>query len=216
MDAYRAKLQTFVYASGTTMKPIFNLAKRAKHKRVAYAEGEEERVLRAVQVVVDENLARPTLIGRPKVIAAAHRRSSACAWRPSATTTSSTPRTTTATATTGRPTTAMTARKGVTAQLAKIEMRRRLTLIGAMLLHERRGRRHALRHLGHAPRMHLQYIDQVIGLREGAKTYACMNGADPARPPGDAGRHPRQLRPDAPSRSPRSRSWRPRRCCASA
>ena len=68
MDAYRAKLQTFVYASGTTMRPIFNLAKTAKHKRVAFAEGEEERVLRAVQVVVDENLARPTLIGRPKVI----------------------------------------------------------------------------------------------------------------------------------------------------
>ena len=64
-DAYREKLQTFVYASGTTMKPIFNLAKRAPNKRIAYAEGEEERVLRAVQVVVDEGLARPTLIGRP-------------------------------------------------------------------------------------------------------------------------------------------------------
>ena len=68
-DAYRERLQTFVYASGTTMKPIFTLAKRALHKRVAYAEGEEERVLRAVQVVVDEGLARPTLIGRPEVIA---------------------------------------------------------------------------------------------------------------------------------------------------
>jgi len=69
LDAYREKLQSFVYASGTIMKPIFTLAKRAAHKRVAYAEGEEERVLRAVQVVVDENLARPTLIGRPAVIA---------------------------------------------------------------------------------------------------------------------------------------------------
>src|SRR5437763_5247873 len=54
LEAYREKLQTFVYASGTTMKPIFTLAKRAQHKRIAYAEGEEERVLRAVQVVVDE------------------------------------------------------------------------------------------------------------------------------------------------------------------
>src|SRR5207237_7443987 len=69
LDAYREKLQTFVYASGTTMKPIFTLAKRAQHKRIAYAEGEEERVLRAVQVVVDEGLARPTLIGRPEIIA---------------------------------------------------------------------------------------------------------------------------------------------------
>src|SRR5664279_2074980 len=67
MEAYRDKLQTFVYASGTTMRPIFNLAKTARRKRVAYAEGEEERVLRAVQVVVDENLARPTLIGRPEI-----------------------------------------------------------------------------------------------------------------------------------------------------
>ncbi len=69
MDAYRDKLQSFVYASGTVMKPIFNLAKRATHKRVAFAEGEEERVLRAVQVVVDDGLVRPTLIGRPAVIA---------------------------------------------------------------------------------------------------------------------------------------------------
>ena len=69
MDAYREKLQTFVYASGTTMKPIFAMAKRAINKRVAYAEGEEERVLRAAQVIVDEGLARPTLIGRPDVIA---------------------------------------------------------------------------------------------------------------------------------------------------
>jgi malate dehydrogenase (oxaloacetate-decarboxylating)(NADP+) len=69
MDAYRAKLQTFVYASGTAMRPIFNLAKAAEKKRIAFAEGEEERVLRAVQVVVDEKLARPTLIGRPEVIA---------------------------------------------------------------------------------------------------------------------------------------------------
>ncbi len=60
------------------------------------------------------------------------------------------------------------------------------------------------------------YIDQVIGLREGAKTYACMNALILPGPPGDPGRHPRQLRPDAPSSSPRSRSWRPRRCCASA
>ncbi|MFY8104222.1 MAG: phosphate acyltransferase, partial [Ramlibacter sp.] len=69
LAAYQDKLQTFVYASGQTMRPIFNLAKRAERKRVAYAEGEDERILRAVQVVVDEGLARPTLIGRPSVIA---------------------------------------------------------------------------------------------------------------------------------------------------
>jgi malate dehydrogenase (oxaloacetate-decarboxylating)(NADP+) len=164
------------------MKPIFNLAKRAQHKRVAYAEGEEERVLRAAQVVVDENLARPTLIGRPKVIAERIERFGLRLkagvdydvvnveqddryrdfWQ-----------------TYHR----MTERKGVTVQVAKIEMRRRLTLIGAMLLEK-----------GHVDGMlcgtwgttanHLHYIDQVIGKRHGGspstpqdvQVYACMNG----------------------------------------
>ncbi|MDM4766968.1 NADP-dependent malic enzyme [Pelomonas sp. SE-A7] len=174
MDAYREKLQSFVYASGTTMKPIFNLAKRATKNRVAYAEGEEERVLRAVQVVVDEGLARPTLIGRPEVIAQRcenfglrlqqgrdydtvnveqdHRYRDY--WQ-----------------TYHR----LTERKGVTQQLAKIEMRRRLTLIGAMLLHkgEVDG---MLCGTWSNTAMHLQYIDQVIGKRPGVKNFACMNG----------------------------------------
>ena len=173
-DAYRSKLQAFVYASGTTMKPIFDLAKIATKKRVAFAEGEEERVLRAVQIVVDEGLARPTLIGRPAVIAT---RIEKFGLRLEAgrdydlVNTEDDPRYRDYWQTYH----ALTARKGVTAQHAKIEMRRRLTLIGAMMLHK-----------GHVDGMlcgtwattalHLQYIDQVIGLREGAKTYACMNG----------------------------------------
>ena len=68
-DAYRDRLSQFIYHSSLIMKPVFAGAKRSA-KRVAYAEGEEERVLRAVQVVVDEGLARPVLIGRPEVIAA--------------------------------------------------------------------------------------------------------------------------------------------------
>ena len=59
MEAYRERLQNFVYASGTTMKPIYTAAKRGLKKRVAYSEGEEERVLRAAQIVSDEGLARP-------------------------------------------------------------------------------------------------------------------------------------------------------------
>jgi malate dehydrogenase (oxaloacetate-decarboxylating)(NADP+) len=173
-DAYRERLQNFVYASGTTMKPIFTIAKRAKAKRVAYAEGEEERVLRAVQVVVDEGLARPTLIGRPQVIAQRaekfglrllegrdydvvntdfdHRYNDY--WQ-----------------TYHR----MTERRGVTAQLAKIEMRRRLTLIGAMLLHKGEVDGLVCGTWG-STGGHLQYIDQVIGKRPGVQTYACMNG----------------------------------------
>jgi len=174
MDAYREKLNTFVYASGTTMKPIFSLAKGAKNRRVAYAEGEEERVLRAVQIAVDEGLARPTLIGRPAII---EQRCEKFGLRLQA----------------GRDYDLvnveqddryrdywqtyhrMTARKGVTQQLAKIEMRRRLTLIGAMLLHKGEVDGLLCGTWG-TTNMHLNYIDQVIGKRKGANTYAAMNG----------------------------------------
>ncbi|SDG28883.1 MULTISPECIES: NADP-dependent malic enzyme [Thalassobaculum] len=66
-DAYRQKLSQFVYRSGQVMRPIFSKA-REEPKRVVFAEGEEERVLRAVQSVLDEKLAKPILIGRPDVI----------------------------------------------------------------------------------------------------------------------------------------------------
>src|SRR6266403_772612 len=66
-DAYRQQLNNFVYHSGFVMKPVFAAAKAAP-RRVIYAEGEDERVLRAVQVVVDERLANPILIGRPEVV----------------------------------------------------------------------------------------------------------------------------------------------------
>src|SRR5688572_9075164 len=174
MDAYREKLQTFVYASGTTMKPIFTLAKRALRKRVVFCEGEEERVLRAVQVVVDENVARPTLIGRPAVIAqrcekfglrllaqrdydvvnTEHDERYRDYWQ-----------------TYHR----LSERKGVTAQLAKIEMRRRLTLIGSMLLHKGEVDGMICGTWG-TTATHLAFIDQVIGKRPGVRTYACMNG----------------------------------------
>jgi malate dehydrogenase (oxaloacetate-decarboxylating)(NADP+) len=180
MDAYRERLQSFVYASGTTMKPIFTAAKNATKKRVAYAEGEEERVLRAAQIVVDERLAIPTLIGRPKVIAervvkfglrlkegvdydvvnveqdARYRDFWQTYHR-------------------------MTERKGVTVQVAKIEMRRRLTLIGAMLLHKGDVDGLICGTWG-TTALHLHYIDQVIGKRvnpeaaHGTPIYACMNG----------------------------------------
>jgi malate dehydrogenase (oxaloacetate-decarboxylating)(NADP+) len=173
MDAYRERLQSFVFASGTMMKPVYAIAKQAVHKRIAYAEGEEERVLRACQVVVDEGLARPTLIGRPAVIAqrvqkfglrlqegldydvvnVEHDPRYRELWQAYL---------------------QLMERRGVTEQLAKIEMRRRLSLIGAMLL--RRGDVDGLicGTWGTNP-MHLQYIDQVIGKRPGARCYAAMN-----------------------------------------
>ena len=174
MDAYREKLQNFVYASGTVMKPIFTAAKLGLKKRVAYSEGEDERVLRACQIVVDEGLALPTLIGRPLVIAERiekfglrlregtdysvvnveqdHRYRDF--WQ-----------------TYHR----MTERKGITAQMAKIEMRRRLSLIGAMLVHKGDVDGLICGTWG-SMALHLNYMDQVIGKRTGVNTYACMNG----------------------------------------
>src|SRR5690606_38004613 len=67
MAAYREKLPSFVFRTGMVMKPVFDRAK-TDPKRVVYAEGEEETVLRAVQHVIDERLAYPILIGRPAVI----------------------------------------------------------------------------------------------------------------------------------------------------
>lgn len=67
MDAYEEKLGTFIYRTGLVMKPVYDRA-RSDRKRVVYAEGEEETVLRAVQTVIDEKLAFPILIGRPDVI----------------------------------------------------------------------------------------------------------------------------------------------------
>jgi malate dehydrogenase (oxaloacetate-decarboxylating)(NADP+) len=174
LNAYRDKLQTFVYASGTTMKPIILAAKRAQKKRVAYSEGEEERVLRAAQIVVDEQIARPTLIGRPPVIA---ERIAAFGLRLKeeldydVVNVENDHRYRDFWQTYHR----MTERKGVTLPIAKIEMRRRLSLIGAMLLHKGDVDGLICGTWGTNP-MHLNYIDQVIGKRPGVNTYAAMNG----------------------------------------
>src|SRR5690606_26158380 len=71
MEAYEGQLQQFVYRSGAFMKPLFPAVKKLVRdggkSRIVFAEGEDERVLRAVQIVVDEKLARPILVGRPSV-----------------------------------------------------------------------------------------------------------------------------------------------------
>ena len=174
-EAYADSLQQFVYRSGTFMKPLFATAKNTPPglKRIVYAEGEDERVLRAVQVVVDEKLARPILVGRPAVLEKRiekfglrlkldehfdvinpdHDDRYRDYWQTYH---------------------QMGMRKGVTEEWAKLEMRRRHSLIGAMMIHK-----------GHADGMicgtfgttmlHLHYIDQVLGKRAGANVYAAMN-----------------------------------------
>ena len=177
LDAYVEQLEQFVYRSGAFMKPLFAGAKACVREggkaRIVFTEGEDERVLRAVQVIVDEKLAKPILVGRPKVLASRIEKFGlrlrlgvdvevtnienderfhdywTAYWD-------------------------MMCRDGVTKEMARIEMRRRLTLIGAMMVK-----------MGHADGMicgtvsgyanHLRFIDQVIGKRSGTTTYAAMN-----------------------------------------
>jgi malate dehydrogenase (oxaloacetate-decarboxylating)(NADP+) len=170
-DAYREQLRRFVYHSGTSMGPVFDAARRAP-KRVVYAEGEDERVLRAAQAAVDEGLVRPVLIGRPDIMEARirklglrlrqgdsfdcinilddarHREFSQAYYE-------------------------LARRQGVSRALAMEEMRIRPTLVGAMLV--RRGDADAML-CGTLGRFadHLKYVRQVIGLRERVKTLATM------------------------------------------
>ena len=175
LAAYAESLQQFVYRSGTFMKPLFSVAKAAplEAKRIVYAEGEDERVLRAVQVVVDEKLARPILVGRPAVL---EKRIEKFGLRLKL----------------GQNVDVinpdyderyrdywqtyyeMAKRKGVTVDLAKIEMRRRHTLIGAMMVHKGDADGLICGTYG-TTWMHLHYIDQVLGKRAGSKVYAAMN-----------------------------------------
>ena len=172
IDAYRDSLAQFVYHSGLIMKPLFAGAK-ASPKRIVYAEGEDERVLRAVQVVVDEGLAHPVLIGRPAVI---ERRLEQFGLRIRAgrdyslINPDSDPRYRDYWTTYHR----LAERKGVSQEYAKIEMRRRHTLIGSMMIYKGEADGMLCGTFGtHA--LHLKYIDQVIGLRQGVKNFAAMN-----------------------------------------
>ena len=177
LDAYVEQLQQFVYHSGAFMKPLYAAAKQrvrdGDKARIVFTEGEDERVLRAVQVIVDEKLARPILVGRPEVLLARIQKFGlrlrlgqdvevtspdyderfhqywTTYWD-------------------------LMCREGITKEMARVEMRRRLTLIGAMMVR-----------LGDADGMicgtvgayhdHLRYVDQVIGKKPGANTYAAMN-----------------------------------------
>ncbi|ASU37960.1 NADP-dependent malic enzyme [Herbaspirillum sp. meg3] len=177
LDAYVEQLQQFVYHSGAFMKPLFAAAKQRVRdggkSRIVFTEGEDERVLRAVQVIVDEKLAHPILVGRPEVLLARIQKFGlrlrlgqdvevtspdyderfhqywTTYWD-------------------------LMCREGITKEMARVEMRRRLTLIGAMMVR-----------LGDADGMicgtvgayhdHLRYVDQVIGKKPGAHTYAAMN-----------------------------------------
>jgi malate dehydrogenase (oxaloacetate-decarboxylating)(NADP+) len=171
-DAYHQRLDQFVYHSGLIMKPVFTKAKQ-NPKRIVYAEGEEERVLRAVQVVVDDGLAKPILIGRPAVLEKRIEKFG-LRIRPGVDFEIINPEYDERYRDYWEQYYALTARRGVSEQYAKIEMRRRLTLIGAMMMHRGEADGMICGTFGtHA--LHLHYIDQVIGRRAGAKHYYAMN-----------------------------------------
>ncbi len=172
IEAYRASLGRFVYRSGSVMQPVFAAAQQAP-KRVVYAEGEDERVLRAVQIVVDERLAKPILVGRPAVVG---QRIQDCGLRlvqgrdfelvdPD-----TDPRLPQA----AQAYYQLTRLKGVTPLAAEAALRRNPTAMAAMLMH--RGEADAmLCGMWGGFRGHLDLLASVIGLRQGVETLAAMN-----------------------------------------
>ena len=171
-DAYHQQLLQFVYQSGLIMRPVFAAAKQAP-KRVVFSEGEDERVLRAVQVVVDEGLASPVLIGRPDVVTSRIKRyglrivagkdfeivnpESDSRYRE-----------------VWEEYHQVMGRRGVTPDVARARVRQSTTLIGAMLL--RRGDGDALLcgTFG-THEQHLNHVGEIIGLAEGRQIFAAMN-----------------------------------------
>ena len=171
-DAYRDRLNQFVYQSGQIMRPVFAAAKKAP-KRVVYAEGEDERFLRAAQLVVDEGIARPVLIGRPAVIEARIKRLSLRIERDKHFELVD-PGSDTRYRDYWTEYYRLMERKGVSPELAKLDMRRLPTLIGAMLVHMGAADAMLCGILGQFSR-HLRYIDRVIGKRAGVNHYSAMN-----------------------------------------
>ncbi|ARB45359.1 NADP-dependent malic enzyme [Alloalcanivorax xenomutans] len=177
LNAYAEQLERFVYHSGAFMKPLFSatkaLVRDGGKARIVFTEGEEERVLRAVQVVVDEGLAFPVLVGRPEVLAMRIERYG-LRLRLGEDVEVTNPEQDERFHRYWNEYWEKLCRQGVTKEVARTEMRRRMTLIGAMMVH-----------LGEADGMvcgtvgrfaeHLRFVDQVIGLKENARTYAAMN-----------------------------------------
>jgi malate dehydrogenase (oxaloacetate-decarboxylating)(NADP+) len=172
LDAYAEQLAQFVHRSGLVMKPVFALAKQ-QPRRVIFGEGEEERVLRAVQIVVDEKLAQPILIGRPEVIETRIKRFG-LRIQP------------------GRDVEIVNQendpryrdvwteyhrimrRHGVSPDDARSHVRQSPTLIGAMLLHRGDGDALLCGTVGRH-KDHLRHVANVIGLQPGATIFAAMN-----------------------------------------
>jgi malate dehydrogenase (oxaloacetate-decarboxylating)(NADP+) len=172
LDAYRERLNDFVYHTGLLMRPVFAAAKKAP-ARIVFCEGEDERILRAAQTVVDEGLAKPILIGRPEVV---EQRIARYGLRIRAgehfelVNPDSDPRYKEL----WQDYYELTCRKGVGIEYAKREVRRRTTLIGAMLLRHNYADGMLCGTFGKHS-LHLRYIADVIGRKPGIENFYAMN-----------------------------------------
>jgi len=176
LDAYRQQLSRYVYQTGMVMRPVFAAAKAAcaRHgTRVVYSDGEDERVLRAVQVVLDEGLARPILVGRPAVIAMRIERAG-LRLRPGVDFEVCNPEDDPRFKEYWTLYHRLMGRDGISPEFAKTAVRRSNTVIAALMV--KRGEADAML-CGLVGRydLHLEHIQQIIGMRPGARTMAAMN-----------------------------------------
>jgi malate dehydrogenase (oxaloacetate-decarboxylating)(NADP+) len=172
LAAYHQQLSQFVYHSGLIMRPVFTAAKK-NPSRLVFCEGEDERVLRAVQVVVDEGVAKPILIARPEVLNP-RIENFGLRIRPGRDFEMVNPNSDPRFRDYWQEYYALVRRKGVSVEYAKREVTRRTTLIGALMV--RRGDADAMLCGTNAEHsLHLGYISNVIGLRKGVNQFAAMN-----------------------------------------
>jgi malate dehydrogenase (oxaloacetate-decarboxylating)(NADP+) len=173
VETYRRSLEGFVYTSGTVMQPVFAAAAEAGSKRIVYAEGEDDRVLSAAQVIVDERLAAPILVGRPDVIAQKikslglrlqlGRDAQVANFDDEAFLNEAT-----------EAYYQLRKRRGLSRDVAAAEMRRNGTLTAAMLLRSGQADGMLCGAFGAYTR-HLRYIADIIGLKEDALGFAAMS-----------------------------------------
>ena len=173
MDAYIERLKEFVYHTGIGMRAVFVACKEGERQRIIFAEGEDERVLRATQIILEEQLATPILIGRPGVVEKRLERAG-LRIRPGVDFELVNPENDARYRDCWTAYHKLMARRGVTPAGAKSAMRRDTTLMGAMLMK-----------LGHADGMicgvlgqyadHLSVVNDVIGKRSGVGVFAAMN-----------------------------------------
>jgi len=172
MEAYVHQLNDFVYSTGLLMRPVFMAAKK-NPARVVFCEGEDERVLRAVQAVCDEGLAKPILIGRPEVVENSITRYG-LRIRAGEHFELISPDADPRYKELWKDYRGLMSRKGVSVEYAKLEVRRRTTLIGAMLVRNNYADALVCGTYGKHS-LHLRYIDRVIGRKPGIEHFYAMN-----------------------------------------